>query len=78
MNRWTQVDPLMVNQGEKVLHTLLERGFQAFFVGGCVRDELMGRPVHDMDIATSAKPEDVIAVLSARFRRGSSTVRLRC
>ncbi|RRJ66298.1 CCA tRNA nucleotidyltransferase [Paenibacillus oralis] len=70
MNRWTQVDPLMVNQGEKVLHTLLERGFQAFFVGGCVRDELMGRPVHDMDIATSAKPEDVIAIFERTVPTG--------
>ncbi|MDU7474471.1 MAG: CCA tRNA nucleotidyltransferase [Paenibacillus macerans] len=70
MNRWTQVDPLMVNQGEMVLHTLLERGFQAFFVGGCVRDELMGRPVHDMDIATSAKPEDVVAVFERTVPTG--------
>ncbi|MEK5165083.1 CCA tRNA nucleotidyltransferase [Paenibacillus sp. FSL R5-0527] len=70
MNRWTQVDPLMVNQGEKVLHILLERGFQAFFVGGCVRDELMGRPVHDMDIATSAKPEDVVAVFERTVPTG--------
>ena len=70
MNRWTQEDPLMVNQGEMVLHTLLERGFQAFFVGGCVRDELMGRPVHDMDIATSAKPEDVVAVFERTVPTG--------
>lgn len=70
MNRWVQVDPLMVNQGEKVLHTLLERGFQAFFVGGCVRDELMGRPVHDMDITTSAKPEDIIAVFERTVPTG--------
>ncbi|MFD1178757.1 CCA tRNA nucleotidyltransferase [Paenibacillus puldeungensis] len=62
MNHWRQVDPLMQDQGEKVLQTLLEHGFQAFFVGGCVRDELMARPVHDMDIATSAKPDDVIGL----------------
>lgn len=62
MNLWKQIDPLMQRQGEEVLHLLLEHGHQAFFVGGCVRDELMGRPVHDMDIATSAKPEEVISI----------------
>lgn len=62
MNLWKQIDPLMQRQGEEVLHLLLHHGHQAYFVGGCVRDELMGRPVHDMDIATSAKPEEVISI----------------
>lgn len=70
MNHWKQVDPLMQDQGEKVLQTLLEHGFQAFYVGGCVRDELMGRPVHDMDIATSAKPDDVIRLFERTVPTG--------
>lgn len=70
MNQWTQVDPLMQRQGEAVLEKLLEGGYQAYFVGGCVRDELMGRPVHDMDIATSAKPEEVIALFSRTVPTG--------
>lgn len=54
--------PLMVAQGELVLKRLVEQGYEAYFVGGCVRDEWMGRPVHDMDIATSATPEQVVAL----------------
>nr|WP_305120921.1 CCA tRNA nucleotidyltransferase [Saccharibacillus sp. JS10] len=39
--------------------TLEAGGYTACWVGGCVRDELIGRPVHDMDIATSATPQEV-------------------
>ncbi|MEF2964320.1 CCA tRNA nucleotidyltransferase [Paenibacillus sp. M1] len=70
MNSWKMVDPLMRRQGENVLKRLRETGFQAYFVGGCVRDELMGRPVHDMDIATSAKPEEVIALFDRTVPTG--------
>lgn len=50
----------MAASGEQVLRILETAGFRAYFVGGCVRDELMGRPVHDMDIATSAGPDQVM------------------
>lgn len=70
MNSWKQVDPLMQRQGEEVLHRLLESGFQGYFVGGCVRDELMGRAVHDMDIATSANPEQVITLFDRTVPTG--------
>ena len=36
-------------------------GFAAYFVGGCVRDFLLGREAHDYDIATSAAPAEVEA-----------------
>ncbi|GGH24185.1 CCA tRNA nucleotidyltransferase [Paenibacillus segetis] len=70
MISWKQVDPLMQRQGEEVLRKLLESGFQGYFVGGCVRDELMGRPVHDMDIATSANPEQVIELFERTVPTG--------
>ena len=38
---------------------LASEGHEVFLVGGCVRDSVMGRPVHDWDIATSAAPVDV-------------------
>lgn len=38
-------------------------GATARFVGGCVRDTLMGRPVGDIDVATDATPEAVVAAL---------------
>lgn len=40
-------------------------GHQVLFVGGCVRNALLGMPVHDIDIATSALPEEVIAYVKA-------------
>ncbi|QRG69942.1 CCA tRNA nucleotidyltransferase [Brevibacillus choshinensis] len=43
-----------------ILQTLEAHGFEAYFVGGCVRDWLLGRPVHDIDICTNAHPGDVI------------------
>lgn len=43
----------------RVLHTLEEAGFDAYIVGGCVRDLLLGRPPADWDITTNAKPEDI-------------------
>lgn len=67
---WKQVDPLMQRQGEKVLKVLLDSGHSAYFVGGCVRDELMNRPVHDMDIATSAKPEAVMDLFERTIPTG--------
>lgn len=42
-----------------VCQTLERNGHQAFFVGGCVRDELLGRTPNDFDVATSALPHEV-------------------
>src|SRR5712672_1253103 len=41
-------------------------GFTAYFAGGCVRDRLMGRVPKDFDVATSAKPDEVLKL----FPRG--------
>lgn len=38
---------------------LKSAGFQAFLAGGCVRDAILGRRPHDLDVATDAKPEEV-------------------
>lgn len=42
-----------------VLKEINDRGFEAYFVGGCVRDMLLRRHIHDVDIATSAYPEEI-------------------
>ena len=42
-----------------IVRRLRETGFSAFFVGGCVRDPLLGREPEDYDIATSARAEDI-------------------
>lgn len=50
-----------------ILDRLNRAGFEAYIVGGCVRDSLMGKTPHDWDICTSAKPEQVIEVFN-QFR----------
>jgi poly(A) polymerase len=42
-----------------IVSRLQSAGFSAFWVGGCVRDFLLGREPHDIDIATDARPEQV-------------------
>lgn len=42
-----------------VVQHLKNNGYNAYFVGGCVRDMFLGRAIGDIDIATSAKPEQV-------------------
>src|SRR5829696_10488046 len=46
-----------------VLQALADSGIAARFVGGCVRDALLGLPIADIDLATPARPEAVIAAL---------------
>ena len=43
----------------KILTALHDAGFEAFAVGGCVRDSMLGKVPNDWDITTSAHPEDV-------------------
>lgn len=46
-------------QAEFIIDTLEEHGFEAYVVGGCVRDTLLGREPGDWDITTNARPEQV-------------------
>jgi len=58
----------------KVLYRLHNAGYQAFLVGGCVRDELLELHPKDFDVATNARPEEVKALfgncrlIGRRFR----------
>lgn len=45
-----------------VMSLLEESGFEAYAVGGCVRDSLLGRKPYDWDVCTSALPEETMAV----------------
>lgn len=47
------------NKGIDILEKIESHKFQAYFVGGCVRDLLLERPIGDIDIATSATPEQI-------------------
>ena len=59
---WTMAPSGMAEAAGTVIAGLHAGGREAYFVGGCLRDELLGRPVHDMDITTSALPEEVMAI----------------
>ena len=52
-----------------VVHALLRAGQQAFLAGGCVRDLLLGRTPDDYDVATSATPDEVIALFTGLGRK---------
>lgn len=48
----------------RILDMLEDAGYEAYIVGGCVRDSLMGVPPHDYDVTTSALPEETERVFS--------------
>jgi tRNA nucleotidyltransferase (CCA-adding enzyme) len=62
---------------QDVTKALNEAGFEAFLVGGCVRDLLMKREPKDWDIATNAKPEEIVKTFpDGKYENGFGTVML--
>lgn len=59
----------MPSKVKNILDVLDANGYEAFVVGGCVRDSVLGKTPEDWDITTSAKPEEVKAL----FRRTIDT-----
>ena len=55
------MDSLFV-QAVPILEKIEQAGFEAFFVGGSVRDQIIGRVINDVDIATSATPQEIKAI----------------
>lgn len=64
--------------GMRLAAELEAAGHEAYLVGGCVRDRLLGREIHDIDIATSALPEQVMElfpkVVPTGLKHGTVTV----
>jgi poly(A) polymerase len=54
-----------------IVRALRDRGFQAYFVGGCVRDLLLGREPADYDVATDATPEQVMKIFPETYAVGA-------
>ena len=53
-----------------ILQQLNQHGYEAYVVGGCVRDSLLGKQPHDWDITTSAKPEEVKRIFARTIDTG--------
>ena len=62
------IDPKLVDEkAVRVVRTLVEAGYQAYVVGGAVRDLLVGLKPKDFDVATDATPEQVKALFRRAF-----------
>src|SRR5437870_1739089 len=62
------IDPSLVDErAANVVHTLKEAGYEAYIVGGAVRDLLVGLRPKDFDVATSATPEQVKGLFRRAF-----------
>jgi tRNA nucleotidyltransferase (CCA-adding enzyme) len=53
-----------------VMGALHAAGHEAYLVGGCVRDSILGRTIHDFDVATSAHPSDVLTIFPRTIPTG--------
>lgn len=53
-----------------VIQRLQSNGYKAYWVGGCVRDDLLGRPIKDRDVATDARPDQVVRLFKGARRVG--------
>jgi tRNA nucleotidyltransferase/poly(A) polymerase len=71
---------LIETYGRQIIKKLQEAGYSAYFVGGYVRDQLLNRPIQDIDIATNAKPWQVMALfpnaIPTGIQHGTVTVPL--
>jgi len=54
-----------------IVRTLREKGYQAYLVGGCVRDLLLGREPADYDVATDATPDQVMRIFPETYAVGA-------
>ena len=70
----------MPQKAKYIIKTIMDAGFEAYVVGGCVRDSILGREPEDWDITTSARPEQVKALfprtIDTGIRHGTVTVML--
>ena len=57
-------------KAQYIIDTIMAAGYEAYVVGGCVRDSVLGREPQDWDITTSAKPEQVKALFPRTIDTG--------
>lgn len=61
---------ILPKQVKTIIQILQENGYEAYAVGGCIRDSLLGRTPGDWDITTSAKPEETKSLFPRTFDTG--------
>ena len=57
---------------KKIILSLNKSGFTAYLAGGCVRDALLNRSPKDFDVATSAKPEEILRLFPNSNKQGKA------
>ncbi|MCF7791611.1 MAG: CCA tRNA nucleotidyltransferase [Victivallales bacterium] len=62
----------LLSIAKKIVKKLQDNGYSAFYVGGCVRDKLLGKHVQDVDIATSALPVQVQNLFKRTYNIGAA------
>ncbi len=62
--------PKEFHEALPILQKIESAGYEAYFVGGSVRDTILKRPIHDVDIATSAYPSEVKALFKRTVDTG--------
>ncbi|MBQ8085367.1 MAG: CCA tRNA nucleotidyltransferase [Lachnospiraceae bacterium] len=60
----------MPDNANRIIHTLQDAGYEAYIVGGCVRDAVLSKEPDDWDITTSAKPMEVKALFNRTIDTG--------
>ena len=68
--RHTKMKIILPDSVKRIIGILEENGYEAYAVGGCVRDSLLGKQPKDWDITTSAKPEQVKALFHRTIDTG--------
>lgn len=62
----TKLSACYEKHAEEIIRILNQNGYRAYYVGGCVRDALLGKTPHDFDLATDALPEETEALFRGK------------
>ena len=80
MKEWLKVIIDLPSSVQKIINVLQSNGYEAYVVGGCVRDSLLGKAPHDWDITTNALPDqtmkcfDDYKIIETGLKHGTVTV----
>ncbi|MDE9450132.1 CCA tRNA nucleotidyltransferase [Aliiroseovarius sp. Z3] len=66
-------DWIKMPAAQAVCEMIAQAGHQVYFVGGCVRNDLLGAPISDLDLSTDARPEQVIKIADEAGMRAVPT-----